>query len=168
MELSAEQRRFLWLFQSLLPFLVNVVLNGAIGWAMFRNASEVPLWGTTSIGGDTLGTSFFLPAITCLIVTPLVRSQVKQGAAPAFSGALAGWLLPFRRPLVPRAVALGAACLPLAGGLGVALLMGFGVESLRFGAFLGWKALYAGVLGALVTPAIALLALADPPAAQRA
>jgi hypothetical protein len=161
--LSAEQRRFLWIGQSLVPFGINVVLNFAIGWAMFRGVETIPFWGESSIGADTLGTSFFLPAITCLIVTPLVRSQVKKGAAPAFTGALAGWLHPFQRPLGLRACALGLACVPLAGGLAIVLLSAFGVETLGFPSFLGFKALYSGVLAAAVTPAIALLALADRP-----
>ena len=161
MQLSAEQRRFLWIGQSLVPFAINVVLNGAIGWAMFRGAESIPFWGASSIGGDTLGTSFFLPAITCLIVTPLVRGQVKKGAAPAFTGALAGWLRPFQRGLGLRACALGLVCVPFAGGLAIVLLAALGVEALGFAHFLGLKALYAGVLAALVTPVIALLALAD-------
>ena len=163
MTLSPEQRRFLWIGQTLVPFAINVVLNGAIGWAMFRGAATIPLWGEASIGGDTLGTSFFLPAITCLIVTPLVRGQVKKGAAPAFTGALAGWLSPFQRSLGVRAVVLGLVSVVIAGSLGIALLYAFGVETLAFSRFLGWKALYAGVLAAFVTPAIALLALADRP-----
>ena len=161
MQLSAEQRRFLWIGQSLVPFAINLVLNGAIGWAMFRGMEQVPFWGQSSIGGDTLGTSFFLPAITCLIVTPLVRGQVRKGAAPAFRGALSGWLRPFQRPLGLRACAIGAVCVPLAGGLAVVSLSVLGIEALGFAHFLGWKALYAGVLAALVTPLIALLALAD-------
>ncbi len=164
MNLSAEQRRFLWIGQSLVPFAINVVLNGAIGWAMFRGAETIPFWGESSIGADTLGTSFFLPAITCLIVTPLVRGQVRKGAAPALTGALAGWLRPFQRSLPVRAVAIGGVCVPLAGGLAIALLSALGVGALGFAPFLGWKALYAGVLAAVVTPAIALLALADRPA----
>ena len=161
MQLSAEQRRFLWVGQSLVPFAINLVLNGAIGWAMFRGAESVPLWGASSIGGDTLGTSFFLPAITCLIVTPLVRGQVRRGAVPAFAGGLASWLRPFQRPLGLRACALGLVCVPLAGGLAIVLLSVLGVGALDFAPFLGLKALYAGVLAALVTPVIALLALAD-------
>ena len=161
MLLSAEQRRFLGIGQSLVPFAINVVLNFAIGWAMFRGTESIPLWGASSIGGDTLGTSFFLPAITCLIVTPLVRGQVRKGAAPAFTGALAAWLRPFQRGLWVRAVAIGLVCVVLAGSLAIALLSALGVGTLGFALFLGLKALYAGVLAALVTPAIALLALAD-------
>jgi len=163
MQLTAEQRRFLWLHEALVPFAINVVLNGAIGWAMFRGASEVPLWGASSVGGDTLGTSFFLPLITCLIVTPLVRAQVKQGHTPPFEGVLAGWLRPLQRPLATRAIALGLACIPLAGGAAIALLTALDVETLTFGSFLAWKSLYSGVLAIFVTPVIALLALADRP-----
>jgi hypothetical protein len=160
MPLSPEQRRFLLIGHSLVGFVINVVINGAIGWAMFRSLATVPLWGETSIGGDVLGTSFFLPAITCLIVTPLVRREVRKGAVQGFDGAL-GWLRPFQRRLPLRAALLGAVCVPLAGGLSLALLLAFGVQALDFAPFLGWKALQAGVLAACVQPAIALLALAD-------
>jgi hypothetical protein len=163
MAASAELRRFLWIGHRAVPFAINVVLNAAIGWAMFRGATTIPLWGEASIGGDTLGTSFFLPAITCLIVTPLVRAEVRKGTAPAVHGGLAAWLRPFHRAVPLRALLLGLASLPLAGGLGVALLLGLGVETLGFGPFLGWKALYSGVLAACIQPAIALLALADRP-----
>jgi len=163
MHLDPQQRRFLILEHGVVGFAINVVINFAIAWAMFRGAETVPLWGEQSIGGDTLGTSFFLPAITCLIVTPLVRGAVRKGAAPAFSGALAGWLRPFQLRVPLRALALGLASVALAGGLAVALLTVLGVEALGLGAFLGWKALYAGALAAFVQPAIALLALADKP-----
>ena len=163
MELSAEQRRFLWIGQALVPFVINVLINGAIGWAMFRGVASVPLWGAQSIGGDTLGTSFFLPAITCGIVTPLVRREVRGGRVKPLAGALPGWLRAFHRPLPVRALALGAASIPVAGGLGVALLTALGIDSLDFAPFLAWKSLYSGVLAVFVTPAIALLALADAP-----
>jgi hypothetical protein len=159
--LSPEQRRFLWLSHGVVGFSINVVINGAIGWAMFRGMSQVPLWGESSIGGDLLGTSFFLPAITCLIVTPLVRRQVRRGEAPAVDGALAGWLRPFQRALPLRAAGLGLTGVLLGGGVALALLTALGVGSLGFGPFLGGKALYAGVLAAGVQPLIALLALAD-------
>jgi len=162
-QLTSEQRRFLWLGQSPVGFGINVVLAGAIGWAMFRGTGTIPLWGESSIGGDTLGTSFFLPLISCMIVTPLVRSQVRKGATSAFTGALASWLRPFQVSVPARAVALGFVSLALGGGGAVALLSVLRVEAFGFAAFLGWKVLYAGVLGALVSPAIALLALADRP-----
>jgi hypothetical protein len=164
-DLSAAQRGYLLVGQVIVPAVINLVLNGAIGFATFRGTSQVPLLGSQSIVGDTLGTCFFLPAITCLIVTPIVRGHVRKGTAEPLRGALPGWLGAFRRALVPRALALGLAGVGLAGSLALALFAVLGVESLAFGPFLGFKAVFAGVLGALVTPLIALLALADRPAA---
>jgi len=92
MQLSSAQWLYLAIGQLAVPVLINVVLNGAIGFAMFRGASEVPWLGTQSIVGDTLGTGFFLPAITCLIVTPLVRGHVRKGAAEPMRGTLPRWL----------------------------------------------------------------------------
>ena len=165
MQLSSAQWLYLAIGQLAVPVLINVVLNGAIGFAIFRGASEVPWLGTQSIVGDTLGTGFFLPAITCLIVTPLVRGHVRKGAAEPMRGTLPRWLAAFPRALVPRALALGLAGVAVAGGLLLALSALLGVETLAFVPFLGFKAVFAGLLGGLVTPLIALLALADRPAA---
>jgi ribosomal protein S18 acetylase RimI-like enzyme len=166
--MSPEVRRFLWREHAAVGFVVNVAINAAIAWATFRGAAAIPRWGASSIAGDLLATSFLLPAITCLIVTPLVRGAARRGAAPALAGTLPGWLDAFRRPLAARALLLGLACLPLAGGLAVVLLHALGVESLALAPFVGWKGVYAGVLAAGVQPAIAWLALSDiepPPAA---
>jgi hypothetical protein len=165
MQLTGVQRGYLLVGQVLVPILINLVLNGAIGFAMFRGASAVPLFGSQSILGDTLGTSFFLPAITCLIVTPIVRGHVRKGAAEPLRGALPGWLAFFRRALVPRALALGLAGVVLAGSLALVLFTALGVESLAFTPFVAFKAVFAGLLGGIVTPLIALLALADRPPA---
>jgi hypothetical protein len=165
MDLSAAQRGYLLVGQVIVPAVINLVLNGAIGFATFRGTPQVPLLGSQSIVGDTLGTCFFLPAITCLIVTPIVRGHVRKGTAEPLRGALPGWLAAFRRALLPRALALGLAGVALAGGVVLALFAALGIESLAFAPFLGFKAVFAGLLGALVTPLIALLALADRPAA---
>ncbi len=164
MQLSSAQRRHLVVGQSIVPALINFVLNGAIGFAMFRSVAELPLFGDPSIVADTLGTCFFLPAITCLIVTPIVRGRVRKGVAQPLA-ALPGWLAPFHRSLLQRAFALGLATVALAGGLAVLALLALGVEALAFTPFLFFKAVFAGLLGGLVTPLIALLALADRPAA---
>lgn len=165
MQLSTAQRGYLVVGQSIVPAIINLVLNGAIGFAMFRNVAELPLFGDPSIVVDTLATCFFLPAITCLIVTPIVRGQVRKGVAQPLSGALPGWLAPFHLSLVPRAFALGLAIAALAGGMAVLALLALGVDALAFTPFLFCKAVFAGLLGGLVTPLIALLALADRPAA---
>ena len=68
--MSPGHLRFLLLEQGIGSAVVNFLLNGAIAWLVFRGVAQVPLWGQQSIAGDTIGTCFFLPFLTTLIVTP--------------------------------------------------------------------------------------------------
>lgn len=161
MRLSAAHRRFLLVDQGAVPALFNLVLNGAIAWLLFRTASEIPLWGESSAGVDLLATGFLLPFLTCLIVSPLVLRQVRAGTLPALPAnalPVAGWS--GRSPLV-RGVALGAAGVALAATptvFGLALL---GPQPLEPWPFIGFKALWAALLAAAVTPLIGWWALAQ-------
>ncbi|MFQ5665812.1 MAG: hypothetical protein ACE5I7_05200 [Candidatus Binatia bacterium] len=165
MNLSPDQRRYLLLGQCAVPFALNFVINGLIGWGMFRGVAPVPVWGmNSSAGPDTLGTCFFLPAITCLIVTGIVRRHTRRGTvAPLVAPAsLPRWLRTFHRPLARRAFVLGATCLAVVGGAVAAVLLASGVSEVPHTPFLWFKAAFSAVLGGAVTPAIGLLALADP------
>jgi hypothetical protein len=69
----AAQRRFVLLDNGVGAFVVNLMINGVIAWLLFCKATRVPMWGQSSIAGDTIATAFLLPAITCLIVTWISR-----------------------------------------------------------------------------------------------
>lgn len=169
LHLSPEQRRYLAIAQGVVPFVVNFFLNGAIAWATFRGLGAVPVWRLeNSAGPDLLGTLFFLPAITCIIVTPLVRRDVARGAiAPLGDPRRLPALLAYvHAGLWRRAAALGGLTLVSLGPIVVLALIAAGVEAFPLGTFLWLKALFAGLLGAVVTPAIGLLALADPAPAR--
>jgi hypothetical protein len=167
--MHAAHRRYLVLEQGLGAVLINFALNFAIAWAAFRGMSAVPMWGTQSIAGDTIGTSFVLPFLTCLIVTPLARREVTRGRLPAFErgrvdGSVLG-LLPsttFRRALV-----LGATATVLIAPIAIVAFHSAGLDGIEAGTFMWIKAAYAGVLAGIVTPLIAAGALADTGANQR-
>src|SRR5438874_2612083 len=108
--MSPAVRRYLLLEQGVGAAVFNLVLNAAIAWAMFRSVAVVPLWGQQSIMGDTIGTCFLLPLLTCLIATRLVRSHVRAGKVAALgwtrtSHPVLGWLpeTPARRGRDPGA-----------------------------------------------------------------
>lgn len=162
-------RRYLILEQGLGAVLINFVLNFAIAWAAFRGMAAVPMWGTQSIAGDTIGTSFVLPFLTCLIVTPLARREVSRGRLPAFERGRADvsvlGLLPtttFRRALV-----LGAAATVLFAPIAILVFHSAGLGGVDAGTFVWVKAAYAGGLAGIVTPLIAASALADTSADGR-
>jgi len=161
MELSSHHRRFLMLEQGVVPTVFNLVINGAIAWAIFRSSASVPLWGESSAGIDLIATAFLLPFITCLIVSTLVVRQVRAGKVPALPLAqlpLSRW---HRRHVAARGAFLGAAsvlfgAVPVVWALSLAEVQPFPVPS-----FVAFKAVWAAMLASVVTPFIGWWALAS-------
>ena len=161
MVLSPEHRRLLIVDNGVGSAVVNFLINGAIAWALFHSMPYVPLWGQSSIAGDTFATAFLLPLLTCLIVTRIVHRQV-----------VAGRVLPLPMVSAPRPMQFLALLSTLRRGLalglgGVALgalptvlwFIWAGPPELQRESFLWFKAGFAAVLAAAVTPLIAWLAL---------
>ncbi|MGH0032551.1 MAG: hypothetical protein ACQGVC_22395 [Myxococcota bacterium] len=171
MKLTAAQIGYLFVGHCLLAIAINLAINGGIGWLAFEGVDPVPVWGASSSAGpDLIGTCFFLPLFTCLIVTPIVRRHVRGGrVTPIPAGVrLPFWVRAFRRRLVPRALSLGLACLAVVGGGLAALLLASGLETVGNTPFLWWKATFSAGLAAVVQPAIAVIALSDPEPAPAA
>ena len=164
MTLSSAQRRYLLVAHCIVPFAINFVLNGAIGLLMCQGVDPVPIWGVqSSAGPDLVGTCFFLPAITCLIVTPLIRRHLRSGVVERATQpeGLPSILRPFRRSLPTRALLFGIAGISLVGSLVAASLLSLGPAELGLASFLWLKASFSAVLGGAVTPIIGLVALAE-------
>ena len=156
--LTPAQRRFLLLDNGVGPLVANFLINGVIAWMLYRNATRVPLWGQSSIAGDTIATAFLLPAITCLIVTPLARGRVRSGQIEAAADSFWKWI---PRNMVWRALLIGLVCLIALTPL---TLLGFGalgVGELSPWHFVYYKATFAAFEGALVTPFLALWAISE-------
>ena len=155
--------RFLLLEQGIGSAAFNFLLNGAIAFLVFRSLERVPLWGQQSIVGDTIGTCFFLPFFTALIVTPLVRKRVLAGSVAGLAWTREthpplGWL-PSRTGR--RGLVLGVVSALLVGPLSIWLLSRHGVTELAFWPFVGFKASFAAALALVITPIIALWAIAS-------
>ena len=159
--MSPTHRRYLLLDQGIGAGVVNLLLNAAIAWATFRGATTVPLWGQQSIGGDTIGTTFFLPFFTTLIASRIVRSQVRSGRVPPLPWAGPSLLRRLPASLAGRGTLLGIACIAVVGIPATWMMGAADVGPMTFGGFIAFKALFAAVLGMVVTPVIARMALAD-------
>lgn len=162
--MSAAHLRFLLLEQGIGAAVFNFVLNGAIAWGLFRSLERVPLWGQQSIAGDTIATCFFLPFLTTLIVTPLVRQRVRAGTIAALGWTrethpAIGWL---PSGTATRGLVLGVACALVVGLLSVWVLRRVGVAELALWPFVGFKAAFAAGLALVMTPVISLWAMALP------
>jgi hypothetical protein len=163
---SSSHRTFLLLEQGVGSVVVNLPLNAAIAWLLFRGASAVPFWGSQSLAGDTIATCFLLPLITTLIATPLCRHRVRAGGLTPLP-----WTDRMRATLgrLPsgtwwRGVVFGALTTIVVAPVALVALRGIGVDVLPFGSFVAFKGVFAAALGALVTPLIAGYAIATEPA----
>ena len=159
--MSSFHRRFILLEQGVGAAVFNFVLNAAIAWVTFRGLARVPLWGQLSIGGDTIGTSFILPFLTCLAVTRLARQRVQKGQLTRLEWTrdthpMLGWL---PEPTLKRALALGLAGLVLFAPPAIAAFYVLGIPDLSLRDFIVFKASFAAAAAALVTPLVALWAL---------
>ena len=161
--MSSAQSRYLG-EQGVGSAIFNFVLNGVIAWLMFRGQATVPLFGQQSIAGDTIGTCFFLPFLTCLIVTRVARGHVRAGKVAGIGWTRAShptlrWL-PAGTAL--RGFVLGLGCIATFAVLTISVLNALGVHELRLWPFVLFKASFAAGLAAIVTPVIALWAIAEP------
>jgi hypothetical protein len=162
--LDAAHRRYLLLEQGIGSAIFNLLLNGAIAWFLTRSLERVPLWGLdASIAGDTIATTFMLPFFTCLIVTRLARGQVTSGRLPPVAWRRDQHAALRRLPAgtFSRALFLGLVTLVAVAPVAVWALTALEVEELGMWRFVTFKALFAAVLAAIVTPIVALGALGD-------
>jgi len=159
MALSAAHRRLLLVDNGVGAAVFNFALNGAIAWLLFRSVTHVPLWGQSSIAGDTLVTAFLLPFLTCLIVSRLVARQVEAGHIPRLAPAELGPSSWSRRSPLQRGALLGAASVVLVALPVVAALSLSGSAGFALWPFIGFKAAFAALLAAIVTPLVAWWAL---------
>ena len=166
--LPAAHRRWIFVKALLATAVFNLILNEATAWIGVQGQDEVQLWGAplveTSIFWNMLGTLFLLPLITCVLVTTAIRRDIIVGSLSSLS-----WLRGIYPPLsalpsgrLRRGVTLGAlAVIVLAPPLAIGLAIG-GVAEVTTQQFVICQTVFAVALGALVTPVIALVAMADP------
>src|SRR5690349_627980 len=94
MSLTPDHRRLV-LGQALGGAVVNFFLNGGVAWLTFPPVETMPIWARGNcVAGDTIGTSFFLPLITCIILTLVTRKVLRGGSMP--------WIARAELPTVSR------------------------------------------------------------------
>jgi hypothetical protein len=159
----APAHRKLLAWQAALGFGLNAILNGGLAWLMPPPEPGLPMWARGNcVGGDVIGTSFFLPLVTCLVLTTLLRRSLRAGAMPSIPRAQ----LPAAIRWLPANVIGRGAVVGLASAATIAplVLVGLGaagVQALTPGHIVILKAVYTAFLGALVTPLLGLRALGD-------
>lgn len=161
MNLSQEHRRFLLFEQCAIPTAINLVVNGLIAWLLNRSTTTIPIWGGSSVAVDLLGTSFLLPLIVCLAVSPNVKKKVKSGDLSPLSTDRLPIFLWYKKSLWLRAIFLGIAGVVFAG---IPVVWILGIAQARFiplMSFVVFKAFWAAAIASIITPIVGWWALAN-------
>lgn len=157
--------QYLIVGQVIIPMFFNVTIPLTLGLITFWNQSAVVTWALEKGAvADFIGTCYLLPAITCLIATPIVRSQTARGVVSRVPAEqLPQKLLYYRGGVIWRATKWGLTGLAMFSApvfFAFTLLAG---ETIPTWLFLLIKILFAVLLGCVVTPLISLVALTDVP-----
>ena len=165
MKLPPGVLRYLLIAQTAIPILFNIAIPLTLGWLTFRTQPSVVTWALDKGAvADFIGTCYLLPAITCLIATPIVRSHVANGVvSPVPAEQVPHPLLFYRGGLIWRATKWGLTGLTL---LSTPVFLAFSLlanEAIPMGTFLLVKIAFAVLLGCVVTPLISLVALTELP-----
>lgn len=162
-ELPAPNRRWLIVNALLATAAINALVNWLIALMAVGDHDTVPMWGAPlvepSIFWDLIGTLLLLPLITGALTTAAIHRDVRRGALEplgqgfAGRGGAPGW----QRGAELGGVAVAGTAPPL-----LLILAVLGFPELSSEAFVAWHTGFAVVLGVLVTPPLAILAMADP------
>jgi hypothetical protein len=158
--LSSGQRQFLFGESGGVAAVSNLVINGALTWLSFRHVTRVPLWRQQGVAGSVIMTSFFLPLLTCLIVSPLAHARLRNGTLQPFEFC-AGWKL-IPEGVVLRGLLVGVVCAVVLSPAILVTLNEIGVTNMSLGHFVALMAIFSGVEGGLVTPLLAACAIRGP------
>jgi hypothetical protein len=172
-QLPASHRRWIILRALLATAVLNVVVNAVIAWLSVRSQPTVSLWGLplveTSIFWNVVGTLFLLPLITCLLVTSVLWRDVRLGSLISVSHLRSThhWLAVLPPDRLLRGVAFGAIAVAMLAPIVTLVLIASGSPELTREQFVVCQTAFAVAIGAIVTPVIALYAMADPARSPR-
>jgi hypothetical protein len=167
-ETVSEHRRWLFFNTIVIAALANAALNALIAWGSAANEDEIPLWAVPLVEGpslitDTIGTFFILPFLTTLAVTTAVWHELREGRIQPLSKRTSGLLARMPKTRVRRGAYFGAITTLVLSPPAVLILVLRDPGDVSVGDFVLFKAIFGVVLGAIVTPPIALAAMTDDP-----
>jgi hypothetical protein len=171
--LTPAHKRFLVRDALVIAAIANGVLNALIAWLFTFSEDEVPQAKAPLVGGpsvlvDTVATCFVLPFLTTLVITTVIWGEMRKGHLTKVASAAAAFGDRLPKTRLRRATWIGLICLVIFGPLSAAGVLLFDYGDISVGEFVLYKAIFGIVLGAAVTPWIAMAAFGDDPPLEEA
>jgi hypothetical protein len=165
--MTPKQRFFVFVQNGIGAIVVNAVINGALGWAAVRGLETFPTW--SGAAPDLAGTVFGVGFGTCLGVPFATRLDLRKGKLDALapSPELRARIARLPSGAFKRALTGGLLSLAVFFPIAAALLALVGAPSFTPHAYLTLKIVFSAIQGAIITPPVAYLALAEGVPAAR-
>src|SRR5688572_26580413 len=167
-QLTPAHKRFLVRDAFLIAAVANGVLNALFAWFFTLGEDEVhlakaPLVGGPSVLVDSVATCFVLPFLTTLLITTVIWKELREGHLTRLPRAPGSFAERLPKTRLRRAGRIGLLCLLALGPIVAAGVLLFDYGDIPVGEFVLYKAIFGVVLGAAVTPWIAMVAFGDEP-----
>ncbi len=161
-KLESIQRQFL-VKETIISIFINAVLNFAITFFMFRSRDAIMFWGKGGLFFDLIPATFFTTFFMALVLTPVIRSRIQKGTAPAAPWDRSEHLILRFLPggLFIRAIVVGIFALLMLLPVSTGLLAFLNVFPILFKEMLILKTCYGALIGLLISPIIVIGAMAD-------
>lgn len=163
--MTPEQRRYLFVECVIGAAVVNLLINGGLGWLATRAYPTFPVWKLPGVAADLLGTAYGVSFGTCIgaaLQVKIDRARGRITTPDTVPQRLAPIIAAMPRNLLARAIAVGVASVAVLGPFIAVGLYFYGATEFGRQPFLAVKSVFSAVEGAVVTPVIVLAALMDP------
>lgn len=167
--LQDDHRRWILLNAIGMAAAMNAGVNAALAWVSSAGSRVVPMASLPIVGGpstltDTLGTLFVLPFVTTLMVTLAVRRERRLARLAPFQPDAQWQSVVGRLPtfVLGRAAVSGSVCLAVVGPVAALAVVGLRFGDITPAAFVSYKVFLGVGLGLLITPLVAVFAMAEP------
>jgi hypothetical protein len=155
--------KYLIVEQVIKAFIINYIVNAAIGYAVFRGIGTLPMWGMKSIAGDTIIMTFLLTLIVSFIVTLTTHKKVESGHLESLSWRRSSNAILAKLPQNTfwRSLVLAFVFTIIFAPVVIGALAVLNINEMTHMTFVIFKGFLAGFLAILVAPLAALCALGD-------
>jgi hypothetical protein len=164
-DLPGPHRRWIIVYALVGSVLTNAVVNSLLAWVSVVRQHRIPLWSwpllRTSTEVNTVGTLFILPFVTTWLTTAAVWRELSTGRLAPLPSSSIGFLAHLPGGLARRGARVGVACLAVLAPAAVALVAGTKFGGVSRGDFVVFQTVFTVCFGAIVTPLVAVRAMAD-------
>ncbi|WP_412986211.1 hypothetical protein [Pontimicrobium sp. IMCC45349] len=160
--LSKRQKKYIFLQQTAVGVIMNMIMNAVMGWVTFKSAKTLSLWGENCFAIDLIMTTFMTVFMTSLLVSKMTHKTVLNGKQEPIDSEKLHALLRKSKPA------------PFLGSLLLAIIITtvfiptlfwllefINATVLSLKSYIIIKALYAAFLAMIFTPISVILAMSE-------